>query len=406
MTAPSGSPSAPRAALPDEAYLAALCDLPEMWPRRLAALSSAVAAPVLWQGLATSDAQVIQICIGVLGAGFDTVGDLDGAASVRGVRRRDAVPLVRQWCTRAADLDVEARWRQYREAGVGVCGAASASYPACFVDDPAPPVVLFHRGPLDRCAGARVAIVGTRTCTRYGREVADELGEALSVAGVAVVSGLALGIDAAAHEGALRGPTPPVAVVGSGLDRPYPAANRGLWGRVADHGCVLSESPLGEPPRAWRFPQRNRLIAALADVVVVVESHVRGGSLITADEAQRRGRTVLAVPGAVRSAASAGTNALLADGCAPVCGPEDVLVALGLSPGARRPARERRPPPDPAGRAVLDALGWQPASLDQLTARCPLGLAALVGCLDTLERTGWIARRGAWYERVARDRVR
>jgi DNA processing protein len=250
-----------------------------------------------------------------------------------------------------------------------------------------------------------VAVVGTRRCTRYGREVAAELGEGLAAAGVAVVSGLALGIDAAAHVGALRGGAPPIAVVGCGLDVVYPRANRGLWQQVAATGVVLGEWPLGVAPVAWRFPARNRLIAALADVVVVVESHDRGGSLSTVAEAARRDRPVMAVPGPVRSPASAGANRLLADGCAPVCGLDDVLVALGLSPGRRRPARERRPAPDADGAVVLDALGWQAASLEQLAVRTGLRIGALVVALERLRVLGWIDARDGWFERIGRERA-
>lgn len=306
---------------------------------------------------------------------------------------------------RALAVDITELWARHVAAGVGVCVRGSGGYPAVFEHDPDPPAVVFHRGDLDVLSGPRVAIVGTRRCTRYGVDVAHELGEGLAAAGVAVVSGLALGIDGAAHQGALRGGTPPIGVVGSGLDVVYPRANRALWAAVAGRGLLLSECALGAPPVAWRFPARNRLIAALADVVVVVESHARGGSLSTVAEAARRDRTVLAVPGPVRSPASAGTNQLLADGCAPACGVDDVLVALGLSPGRRRAASERRPAPDADGAAVLEALGWQPATVDQLALRTGLSVARLVVVLDQLREQRWVDGRGGWYERIGRERV-
>jgi DNA processing protein len=305
----------------------------------------------------------------------------------------------------AARFDVVQRWQRVVEAGVGVCRRGAACYPSAFDDDPEPPAVVFHRGDLDALGGPRVAVVGTRRCTRYGRDVAFELGEGLAAAGVSVVSGLALGVDAAAHHGALRGGAPPIAVVGSGLDVPYPRPNRALWAEVAACGLVLSEAALGVPPTAWHFPARNRLIAALADVVVVVESHDRGGSLSTVLEAAARDRPVLAVPGPIRSPASAGTNRLLADGCAPACGVDDVLVALGLSPGRQRPATERRPTPDAHGAAVLDALGWQPANLEQLALRTGLGITALVVVLERLRAAGWIHGREGWFERIGRERA-
>jgi DNA processing protein len=306
---------------------------------------------------------------------------------------------------RASATDVADLWARHRASGLGICRRGAAAYPEVFDDDPEPPPVVFFAGDLDVLGGPRVAIVGTRRCTRYGRDVAVELGRGLASAGVAVVSGLALGIDAAAHVGALGAGAPPIAVVGSGLDVAYPPANRALWARVAQEGVVLSEAALGAAPVAWRFPARNRLIAALADVVVVVESHERGGSLSTVTEATKRDRPVLAVPGPIRSPASAGTNRLLADGCAPVCGLDDVLVALGLSPGRRRPAVERRPRPDPVGAAVLDALGWQPANLEQLALRTGLGIGPLVVALEGLRSAGWVDGRAGWFERIGRERA-
>jgi DNA processing protein len=176
-----------------------------------------------------------------------------------------------------------------------------------------------------------------------------------------------------------------------------------LWRAVGAAGVLLSEAPLGARPERWRFPARNRIIAALADLVVVVESHRRGGSLHTVDEADRRGRDVMAVPGSVRNPAAAGTNDLLAEGRAPVCSVADVLLALGLG-AARTPTHgDRRPRPDVVDQPVLEAVGWQPATLDHLVLRTGLDLARLAPSLDRLCDAGWIARRGGWYERVAGD---
>jgi DNA processing protein len=167
---------------------------------------------------------------------------------------------------------------------------------------------------------------------------------------------------------------------------------------------VLSEAPLGGRPERWRFPARNRIIAALADVVVVVESRAGGGAMHTVAEALRRDRPVLAVPGPVRSPASEGANRLLADGAAPACDTGDVLVALGLSPGATRAARPRRPEAvlDPLEVAVLEALGWEPRSLDELALRSELSLGELTLTVATLEASGHVVRRDGWFERVER----
>ena len=188
-----------------------------------------------------------------------------------------------------------------------------------------------------------MALVGTRSPTRYGIGVAAQFGADLAALGVSVVSGLALGIDGAAHEGATASGAPPIAVVAGGLDDPYPRRNARLWARVAEQGAVYSESPAGVRTEKWRFPVRNRLLAMLSDVVVVVESRHRGGALYTVEAAAARGIPVGAVPGSIRSPTSEGTNRLLADGCFPVCGVDDILTALALR-GVLLPAAAAAPP--------------------------------------------------------------
>jgi DNA processing protein len=252
-------------------------------------------------------------------------------------------------------------------------------------------------------SGPRVAIVGTRDATRYGRDLAYDLGRELSAAGVAIVSGLALGIDGAAHSGALAADTtPPIAIVGSGLDIVYPRRNAALWREVERRGVLLAEAPLGAPPDRWRFPARNRVIAAIADVVIVVESRETGGSMHTVTEAERRGRPVFAVPGPLRSAASAGTNRLLRDGAHVVCDAGDVLVLLGLSSALSRPLGDSRAAPAPEDVPVLEAVGWAPASLEGVAARTPGSLGQLALALHRLCEQGWLVERGGWFERVAR----
>ncbi len=184
----------------------------------------------------------------------------------------------------------------------------------------------------------------------------------------------------------------------------YPRRNGPLWREVARRGLIWSEYPLGSAASGWHFPARNRLIAALSDVVVVVESHATGGALRTVDEALRRDRTVMAVPGPVRSPASAGTNQLLADGPQTTVARDatDVLVALGLAAGSRRTTVERRVRPRPGDQSVLDAMGWQPVTLDHLLLRTGVTLADLAGSLLRLESEGWVAQRGGWFERKAK----
>jgi DNA processing protein len=282
-------------------------------------------------------------------------------------------------------------------------------------DDPAPPPVLFARGDLSAVSGTAVAIVGTRRCTGVGAGFARALGCELSRAGVAIVSGLALGIDGAAHRGALDahsaaadrgaergGLGRPVGVVGSGLDVVYPARHRGLWEAVARTGALLSEAPLGVRPAPWRFPARNRIIAGLADLVVVVESHAAGGSLLTVEEAERRGITVMAVPGSVRSPAAGGTNQLISEGCHPVRDAGDVLVGLGLVASGPTARPDLRPDPGADGHRLLDAFAWEPATLEHLVVRAGLPVPDVSLLLHRLLDEGWITADGGWYERLHR----
>jgi DNA processing protein len=326
-----------------------------------------------------------------------------------GTGDEDVAKLAGEWRARAAAIaragrDPAAEAARHRAAGVRICLLGDPEHPPLLAGDRVPPAVLFAAGDLNALEGPRVAIVGTRRCSGSGAAVARDLGRDLARAGVAVVSGLALGIDGAAHAGALSagdGVRPPVGVIGCGHDRPYPSRHRALWEAVRDRGLLVGEYPLGTAPATWRFPARNRMIAALADVVVVVESHAAGGSLLTVEEALQRGIDVMAVPGSVRSPSAAGTNQLLAEGCPPARDATDVLVALGLGAGARREAVDLRPPPTPAGRHVLEALGWEPATLEQLVVRTgrPVPEVALV--LLRLEADGWLASDGAWYEQLA-----
>ena len=368
-------------ALPRAAFVVALAGLPGMGPARLAALLGRWEPQDAWERVRAGGAH------------------LDAGAAQAG--RRLPPSLVCRWQEDSRRFDVAAHWATYDAAGVAVLSRGDPDYPAVLADDPEPPPVLFQRGRLEVLERPRVAVVGTRRCTHSGRATGRRLGQDLAAAGVCVVSGLANGIDAEAHRGALAAAgAPPAAVVGTGLDVVYPRENGDLWDQVGVHGVVLSEYPLGTRPEAWRFPARNRIIAALADVVVVVESHTSGGSLHTVESALERGCPVMAVPGPVRSPASAGTNDLLAAGAGVVRDASDVLVVLGLDAAAdRRGRREDGPAPAPPDTGVLGALGWEPATIEQIAARAgePLGSVAVE--LSRMEVGGRVVRDGAWFQR-------
>ena len=306
------------------------------------------------------------------------------------------------WRDHARATDLDELGSRLESLDAWVTTPASAQHPLAMAHDIDPAPVLFRRGRVPAPLVPAVAIVGTRRCTPTGRSVAMELGSGLATAGVTVVSGLALGIDGAAHRGALAADgAPVVGVVGSGLDIVYPRGNRDLWEAVSAAGTLLTEAPLGAEPEGWRFPARNRLLAALADVVVVVESKRAGGSMHTVEEAIRREVTVMAVPGSVRNPAAEGTNLLLSEGCAPACSTEDVLVALGLATAGAAGGAEQSAGRidveslDPLQQRLLDLLDDGPVSLDALVLRAGAPAPAVLVAAEGLERSGLLARDGA-----------
>lgn len=286
--------------------------------------------------------------------------------------------------------------------GVHIVAPGDNAYPPQLRDDPRRPAVLFVQG--DPCAldARRVGIVGTRNPTRRGALTAERFGNELAESGVVVVSGLALGIDGAAHRGAVAASgAPPVAVVANGHDRAYPKRHERLWAEVATLGAVISEWPPGVAPEPFRFPQRNRILAALSELVVVVESRERGGSLITAHEAAIRGIDVFAVPGPIDQRSSAGTNQLLADGVAPAVDVDTLLVALGLD--HRRAGRSRvdtRQRPDSDGVDVLAMVNSRSQSIETVAAELGWELGRAARTLVVLERDGWLVEVGGWYELI------
>lgn len=277
--------------------------------------------------------------------------------------------------------------------------------PPSLAADPKPPECIYGLGnPALLSDGlARVGIVGSRRCTSYGRDVARRFGRQLSSAGVTVVSGLAFGIDAAAHEGALQAEdgAPPLGVVACGLDVVYPKQHRRLWWDVADRGCLISEAQLGVEPERWRFPERNRIIAGLADVVLVIEAHPKSGTRHTVDAAIERGVAVMAVPGPIDSPASQGANQLLREGCAPACEVDDVLTALGLERCSSGAVLDLRRPPEQGDEPVLAALDWAPTALDTLLRRTGLHPGLLTAALYRLQEGGWARCTDGWWERLA-----
>jgi DNA processing protein len=315
------------------------------------------------------------------------------AASPRELAALGALPALVDALVRVRRLDVAVYCRRLERAGVTAIPASDARYPARLRDLPDPPGVVFLRGAAAHALvrdGPVLAIVGSRCAAAASLALARDLASQAAAAGAVIVSGLALGVDAAAHEGALDAGAATVAVLGCGIDVVYPRANRRLHGRVERAGLLVSEYPPGTPAARWRFPARNRLIAALADAVLVVEARERSGALITADHALDLGRDVLAVPGSPAAAGAAGTNGLLKAGAGLIEDGDDLLAWLGLD---ARPAADASLPP--AARAVLAALAEAPAYPDELASRLDRPVADVQAALAELELAAALSRDAA-----------
>ena len=279
------------------------------------------------------------------------------------------------------------RTRLDRE-GVRFVARGDAEFPPLLAAIHDPPAGVFVRGPAPPALLAQpaVAIVGARSCTPYGTQVARRLGRELAAAGLVVVSGLARGIDGEAHRGALESGGPTVAVLGCGIDRDYPASHRELARRIAESGLIVSEYAPGVEPAPWRFPARNRIVAGLAAATVVVEARERSGALITADLALEEGREVFAVPGEITSLLSAGSNALLRVGATPLTAAADVLESLGISVEPPESATDDHP--------LLERL---PAGIDELARATGRPAAELAAALAELELSGIVAEADGVY---------
>ena len=283
-------------------------------------------------------------------------------------------------------------------AGCRTVMLGEADYPATLADIEDPPDVLFVRGELSERPA--IAVVGTRRCTAYGTRIARSYGRAIADAGWVLVSGLARGVDAAAHTGTVERGGVGVAVLGSGPDVVYPREHRSLLDSlVASKGAMVTEYPPGTPPNGWRFPPRNRIISALSAAVVVVEAAVTGGALVTAARAIAQGRAVFAVPGDIDREASEGCNRLIRDGAIPVFGPDDLVEGLSLVVGPAIQPAGLEPPVvhdavDGSGVDEPELVGPAGTTLDALGARLGMGGPALLSLIGRMEIDGKIRRDG------------
>lgn len=325
------------------------------------------------------------------------------AAALRAVRRGDGSATDRAI---ANDVDPRAVAERLRGLGARAITPADDEYPERLLALADPPACLFVRGrPLSEL-GHTVAVVGARTCSPYGRDAAIRLGYQLAEVGLTVVSGAAIGIDGAAHVGALQGGGHTVAVLGSGLDRPHPKTNEALIERIAAEGTVVTEYPPGAQPWRRRFPARNRIIAALSEGVIVVEGATGSGSLQTAEHGgEHLGRQVMAVPGPIDSALSQAPHELIRGGAALVADADDVLAALGLfslmgkpvpsQPGSAEESDQER---------VLAVLSGRAASLEAVSSASGVEMHRALVALSSLELSGLAEGLGGRYRKTIQPR--
>ena len=354
----------------DWRHVAALASLPGISPGRLHRLMSMGDPTETWERIAS---------------GEEVVRGVD--PGLWSVWRHDPSGFLERTADVIASHDVRVTWRGHPD------------HPAVLLSDHGAPAVLFMKGDPGATRNRRVGVIGTRAATHNGRFFARRLGAELSSNGVSVVSGLARGIDIESHTGALEvGGAPPIAVVASGLDVVYPGEHARAWERIGADGLLVSESSMGTPAESRRFPMRNRIIAGLSEVLVVVESRARGGSMITVREAEKRSVTVMAVPGPPATPPCEGTNALLVDGCAPVTCTDDVLAVLGIDHSRSQSSRDHRVPPADDDALLLSAMGRTPRTIDEialLSGRHVLDVAVVLG---RLEQSEWVAQASGWWE--------
>lgn len=300
-----------------------------------------------------------------------------------------------------ADAALLARTRDWlAEPGNALLTLADAGYPQSLLDIPDPPLLLYVKGRCDLLSRPAIAIVGSRNATAQGRLNAENFAAALSQAGLIIISGMALGIDTAAHHGCLRAAGTTIAVIGTGADLVYPARNRALAHEIAAHGAIVSEYPLGTPGIASNFPRRNRIISGLSRGVLVIEAAAQSGSLITARMAGEQGRDVFAIPGSIHAPLAKGCHELIRQGALLVESARDILDAL---PGF--PVRESNTDESSASDLpddLLQQIGFDPVDADTLAARCGISPAELGARLLLLEMDGKVELLpGGAYQRIA-----
>jgi DNA processing protein len=328
---------------------------------------------------------------------LDAFGDVESAwlASPQalletgiGKKQVEAFVLMRQ------DVDLDKVWEQTQALGIQVITWEDENYPRRLKEIDQSPPVLYVRGELTADDDWAVAMVGTRRVTVYGRQVADEIATALARSGVTVISGLARGVDAIAHQAALNAGGRTLAVLGNGLDRVYPYEHRRLAEKILQSGALISDYPPGTPPEASNFPPRNRLISGLSMAVVVVEAGEKSGALITASFAADQGRDVFAVPGNINAPQSIGTNRLIQQGARPFLDVRDLLETLDLTMVTEQRVARRILPADALEAKLINVLADNPLHVDDISHQTDLPIATVTSTLALMELKGMVRQVG------------
>jgi len=351
----------------------------------------------LWIGLSLIPGLGIQSFCQLLRTFNDPAGIY--AASFSQLRSVVTEPVARLIAQAPDNQAIAPALEWLEQSGNQMVTLADANYPRALLEIPDPPPLLYCKGQLSLLNTISIAVVGSRNASPQGEKNAEDFSQALSHQGYCIISGMALGIDGAAHRGALKGTGSTIAVVGTGMDIVYPARHRELAHQIAEHGLLISEFPLGTPSRAQNFPRRNRIISGLAVGCLVVEANLQSGSLITARLAAEQGREVFAIPGSIHSPLSKGCHQLIKQGAKLVDNIQDIVDELG---GASLASSGNTPEVVTQSHPLLDCMGYDPITMDALVQLSGLTSDNLSAMLMVLELESKIASLpGGRYQRVA-----
>jgi DNA processing protein len=328
---------------------------------------------------------------------LESFGDAESAWNAAPAELAEAglsLKVIERQVTIREKVDLSRIWDQIQSKGIKVLTWLDEAYPQRLKEIEQPPPVLYLRGELSPEDAWAVAIVGTRRVTPYGRQVTEEIASFLAANGVTVVSGLARGVDALAHNAALKAGGRTLAVLGSGVDRIYPPENRAIAEQIFERGAVLSDYAPGTPPESSNFPPRNRIISGLSMGVVVIEAGETSGALITAEFAAEQGREIFAVPGNILAPQSKGTNKLIQQGALPLLSASDIMQALNLTRVGQHKAAQKALPADDVEAKLLTAMGEEPLHVDEIRNQTGLPVEKVSATLVMMELKGMVRQVG------------